>query len=93
MTPLTQEFVDSCPIEGGFRMRGLEMTRLEVFIDAAFAFAVTMLVVEPQGTGWELVPGIKAPYSLINVTLVVRLMIGAKISAGKLGCYGVEPKL
>jgi hypothetical protein len=26
-------------------MRGLEMTRLEVFIDAAFAFAVTMLVI------------------------------------------------
>lgn len=40
MTPLTQEFVESCPIEGGFRMRGLEMTRLEVFIDAAFTFAV-----------------------------------------------------
>jgi len=45
MTPLTQEFVDSCPVENGFRMRGLEMTRLEVFIDAAFAFAVTMLVI------------------------------------------------
>jgi hypothetical protein len=45
MTPLRQEFVDSCPIENGFRMRGLEMTRLEVFIDAAFAFAVTMLVI------------------------------------------------
>lgn len=45
MTPLTKEFVDSCPIERGFRMRGLEMTRLEVFIDAAFAFAVTMLVI------------------------------------------------
>lgn len=45
MSSLTQEFVDSCPIEGGFRMRGLEMTRLEVFIDAAFAFAVTMLVI------------------------------------------------
>lgn len=26
-------------------MRGLEMTRLEVFVDAAFAFAVTMLVI------------------------------------------------
>ena len=26
-------------------MRGLEMTRLEVFIDASFAFAVTMLVI------------------------------------------------
>jgi hypothetical protein len=45
MTPLTQEFIDSCPVENGFRMRGLEMTRLEVFIDAAFAFAVTMLVI------------------------------------------------
>ena len=45
MTPLTQEFVDNCSIERGFRMRGLEMTRLEVFIDAAFAFAVTMMVI------------------------------------------------
>ena len=27
----------------GFRLRGLEMTRLETFVDAAFAFAVTML--------------------------------------------------
>lgn len=45
MTPLTRKFVDRCPVEHGFRMRGLEMTRLEVFIDAAFAFAVTMLVI------------------------------------------------
>ncbi len=45
MTPLTPEYVDHCPNEKGFRMRGLEMTRLEVFIDAAFAFAVTMLVI------------------------------------------------
>jgi len=45
MTPLKQEFIDSCPVEGGFRMRGLEMTRIEVFVDAAFAFAITMLVI------------------------------------------------
>jgi hypothetical protein len=45
MTPLKQGFVDNCPLEGGFRMRGLEMTRIEVFVDAAFAFAVTMLVI------------------------------------------------
>jgi hypothetical protein len=45
MSTLTQEFVGSCTVEHGFRMRGLEMTRLEVFIDAAFAFAVTMLVI------------------------------------------------
>jgi uncharacterized membrane protein len=29
----------------GFRLRGLEMTRLETFMDAAFAFAITMLVI------------------------------------------------
>jgi hypothetical protein len=29
----------------GFRLRGMEMTRLETFIDAAFAFAVTMMVI------------------------------------------------
>ena len=30
---------------GGFRERGAEVTRLEAFIDAAFAFAVTLLVI------------------------------------------------
>ena len=45
MTQLTKDFVDNCPVENGFRMRGLEMTRIEVFVDAAFAFAVTMLVI------------------------------------------------
>jgi len=45
MAPLKPEFVESCPLEDGFRMRGLEMTRIEVFVDAAFAFAVTMLVI------------------------------------------------
>jgi uncharacterized membrane protein len=31
--------------EHGVRLRGLEMTRIETFTDAAFAFAVTMLVI------------------------------------------------
>lgn len=33
------------PVERGMRMRGLSMTRLETFADAAFAFAVTLLVI------------------------------------------------
>ena len=37
--------LDSLPRLNGFRLRGIEMTRLETFIDAAFAFAVTMLVI------------------------------------------------
>ena len=33
------------PRKNGFRLRGMEMTRLETFTDAAFAFAVTLLVI------------------------------------------------
>ncbi len=33
------------PVKNGFRLRGMEMTRLETFTDAAFAFAVTLLVI------------------------------------------------
>lgn len=37
--------LDALPQLRGFRLRGLEMTRLETFIDAAFAFCVTMMVI------------------------------------------------
>ncbi|WP_144392512.1 TMEM175 family protein [Pleionea sediminis] len=45
MINLTQEFVDGCREEHGYKLRGEGMTRIEVFVDAAFAFAVTMLVI------------------------------------------------
>lgn len=41
----TQSELDSLPIEKGFRMRGLETTRLDTLIDAAFAFVLSMLVI------------------------------------------------
>lgn len=37
--------LDELPSKDGFRQRGMDMTRLETFTDAAFAFAVTLLVV------------------------------------------------
>ena len=37
--------LDELPVEKGFRLRGASMTRLETFADAAFAFAVTLLVI------------------------------------------------
>jgi hypothetical protein len=40
--------LDVQPRLGGFRLRGLAMTRLETFIDAAFAFAITMLVIAAE---------------------------------------------
>lgn len=75
MTPLTQEFVDQCPVEAGFRIRGLEMTRIEVFVDAAFAFAVTMLVIsfDHIPDNWsEIVVAIKSiPAFVISVVQLV----------------------
>lgn len=41
----TAEALATLPVKNGFRLRGESMTRLEVFSDAAFAFAMTMLVV------------------------------------------------
>ena len=40
--------LDSLPRLRGFRLRGIAMTRLETFIDATFAFAITMLVIAAQ---------------------------------------------
>jgi hypothetical protein len=42
------ENLDSLPRLKGFRLRGMQMTRLETFIDAAFAFAISMLVIAAQ---------------------------------------------
>ena len=35
----------SLTIENRMRLRGLEVTRLDTFIDAAFAFVLTLLVI------------------------------------------------
>ena len=40
--------LDVLPRLRGFRLRGIAMTRLETFIDAAFAFSITMLVIAAQ---------------------------------------------
>src|SRR5262245_18374949 len=40
--------LDALPRLDRFRLRGIAMTRLETFIDAAFAFSITMLVIAAQ---------------------------------------------
>ena len=45
MQELSQEFLDSCRRSHGRILRGENMTRIETFVDAAFAFAFTMLVI------------------------------------------------
>ena len=41
----TEEKLADLPSNNGFRLRGLEATRLDTFVDAAVAFATTMLVI------------------------------------------------
>ena len=41
----TAEALTMLPTERGIRLRGTDATRLDTFVDAAFAFAVTLLVI------------------------------------------------
>lgn len=45
MTSSQAPSLDELPVKGGFRLRGMDMTRTETFTDAAFAFALTLMVV------------------------------------------------
>ena len=45
----TEEMLAALPTSEGVRLRGQAMTRLETFCDAAFAFAVTLLVISGEG--------------------------------------------
>ena len=45
MEKLSQEYVSSCRKENGIALRGESMSRIETFVDAAFAFAYTLLVI------------------------------------------------
>lgn len=45
MSNSTHEQLNDLPVTDGFRLRGMNMTRTETFTDAAFAFALTLLVV------------------------------------------------
>ena len=49
MKPWTDGRLRELPRRKGFRLRGLEITRLETFTDAAFAFATPMLVISLSG--------------------------------------------
>lgn len=45
MERLTDEYLASCPRDGSLILRGHSMTRIETFVDAAFAFTLTLLVI------------------------------------------------
>lgn len=59
---ISEERLSSFPVRRGIRQRGKAMTRLETFVDASFAFALTLLVISfdniPENTD-ELVMALK----------------------------------
>jgi uncharacterized membrane protein len=70
----TEQSLSSLNTEDGYRLRGENMTRIEVFSDAAFAFAVTMLVISlstiPQNyhellTALQRVPSFAASFAVM----------------------------
>ncbi len=57
-----EQSLSALPREKHFRLRGLEVTRLDTFVDAAFAFVLTLLVIsfdEIPSNYAEMVEGIK----------------------------------
>ncbi|SVB00303.1 uncharacterized protein METZ01_LOCUS153157 [marine metagenome] len=68
MKKWTEEELNKLPVENGFRLRGFRMTRLETLTDAAFAFAITMLVIsigKIPGNLDELIAALKTTPALI----------------------------
>jgi len=78
---LTDEDLSKLPQQNGFYLRGTEMTRLETFLDAAFAFATTMLVIsigEIPKNYPELILALKdIPSFLLSFLVIMIFWIGA----------------
>lgn len=73
---LTEKEILNLPVQNDFRLRGLETTRLETFTDAAFAFAITMLVIsvgDIPGTYFELLTALKATPAFLTSFAAIML--------------------
>jgi len=91
MTNWTAENLSNLPQKDDVRLRGLEMTRLETFCDAAFAIAVTLLVIAGgaiPGSYDELVAALKdVPAFLFSFAIIVTVWIAHRRWSRR---YGLE---
>ncbi len=86
-----QKDLNNLVLKNGFKLRGLNPTRLETFIDAAFAFAVTMLVIsvgDIPNNYYELVYALKGtPAFLMSFAAVMLFWLGHRRWSRR---YGLE---
>ena len=84
--------LDSLPRRRGFRLRGIQMTRLETFTDAAFAFAVSMLVIAAQQipdniasllAAFRNVPTFVSSIAVLGIFLVGPLVVESTLRSGR----------
>jgi uncharacterized membrane protein len=87
----TEEKLKKLSKKQGFRLRGLDMTRLETFIDAAFAFATTMLVIsidQIPGNYTELITALKGvPAFAASFAFIMFFWVSHRRWSR---CYGLE---
>jgi uncharacterized membrane protein len=80
-------------VNNGFQLRGKQMTRLETFIDAAFAFATTMLVISigdiPENFT-ELIFALKQIPSCLSSFIIIMLFWNSHRTWSRR--YGLEDK-
>ena len=72
----TEESLAQLPVKSGFRLRGEAMTRIEVFSDAAFAFAVTMLVISIDSIPKNYIEFVEAMKGIPTFILSVSMIMG-----------------
>lgn len=86
-----EEKLKPLPVKNNFRLRGLVTTRMETFIDAAFAFAVTMLVIsvgDIPNNYTELITALKgSPAFLLSFAAVMLFWLGHRRWSRR---YGLE---
>jgi len=88
---ISEKELETMPVQQGFRLRGTQMTRLETFLDAAFAFATTMLVIsagEIPKNYPELILALKEiPSFLASFLIIMLFWIGHRTWSRR---YGLE---
>lgn len=91
MIQWTPEALNELPQDGVYRLRGYEATRLETFVDAAYAFAVTLLVISidniPDSYDAFVNALLQTPAFIVSFFQLMMFWLGHRASSRR---YGLE---